>query len=134
MREFAIDLLVSQGIGFELSAPGAGEHVKLSLQARRQLFLLFKECVHNAARHSGCSKVTTTLLVEDKAILLAVGDDGKGLRADEKPAVWAGGNGIPGMRQRAESLGGTIQFDSQPGQGCTVSIRVPARHNSPTKA
>jgi ligand-binding sensor domain-containing protein/two-component sensor histidine kinase len=134
MREFAIDLLVSQGIGFELRAPGVGEHVKLSLQARRQLFLLFKECVHNAARHSGCSKVTTTLLIEDKEILLAVGDNGKGLRADEKPPGCAGGNGIPGMRQRAESIGGSIRFDSPPGQGCTVSIRAPASHNAFTKA
>jgi signal transduction histidine kinase len=134
MREFAIDLLVSQGIGFELRAPSVGEHLKLSLQARRQLLLLFKECVHNAARHSGCSKVLTTLQIEDKEILLIVVDNGKGLSAIEKPPGWAGGNGIPGMRQRAESLNGSIQFDSQPGQGCTVSIRVPARRNALTKA
>jgi len=50
MREFAIDLLVSQGIGFELRTTHLGEHVNLSLQVRRQLFLMFKECVHNAAR------------------------------------------------------------------------------------
>ncbi len=57
MREFALDLLVSQGIEFELRTPQPLENLHLSLQARRQLFLMFKECIHNVSRHSGCSAV-----------------------------------------------------------------------------
>jgi signal transduction histidine kinase/ligand-binding sensor domain-containing protein len=125
MREFAIDLLVSQGIEFELRTPHAGDSVRLSLEARRQLFLMFKECIHNVGRHSGCTQVVAMLEVEEKDITLSVEDNGKGLNPEEKPRG-TGGNGIPGMRRRVESLGGSIQFISQPGAGCTVSIRVPA--------
>jgi signal transduction histidine kinase len=61
MREFALDLLGSQGIEFELRTPDKRENAELSLQARRQLFLIFKECIHNAARHSHCTAVNAEL-------------------------------------------------------------------------
>jgi signal transduction histidine kinase len=134
MREFAIDLLVSQGIGFELRTTHLGEHVNLSLQVRRQLFLMFKECIHNAARHSGCTRVVAMIEVADRDLVLTVEDDGKGLNTGEKPPGLTGGNGIPGMRQRAQSLGGSIQFTSQPGAGCKVSIRVPTGRNALAKS
>ena len=65
MREFAIDLLSSQGIDFELRTPPRGKNVELSLQARRQVFLIFKECIHNAARHSHCTAVVAELMIAD---------------------------------------------------------------------
>jgi len=94
------------------------------------LFLMFKESIHNAARHSGCSRVRARLDVREREIALAIEDDGRGLSTVEKPAGWTGGNGIPGMRHRAENLGGSIRFESPPGAGCTVFIKVPLRRNT----
>ncbi len=134
MREFALDLLVSQGIDFELRYPQVGEHVEnLSLQARRHLFLMFKECVHNSARHSGCTAVHAELKAAEREIVLSVRDNGRGLNGAEKPPGCSGGNGIPGMRQRAESLGGSVEFLSKPGEGCAVSIRLPLRRGALAK-
>jgi len=133
MRQFALDLLESQGIEFEFQTP-VEENVQLSLQARRQLFLMFKECVHNAARHSGCSAVKAELKVADREIALTVEDNGSGLNAVERPPGWTGGNGIPGMRRRAESLGGRMQLTSKPGEGCRVEIHLPTRHGAFAKS
>jgi ligand-binding sensor domain-containing protein/signal transduction histidine kinase len=134
MREFALDLLASQGIEFQLEAPQSRESVQLSLQARRQLFLIFKECIHNIARHSGCTAVKAELKVADREIALTVEDNGRGLSPVERPSVSTGGSGIPGMRRRAESLGGSMELTSKPGQGCRVEIRIPARHGAFTWA
>jgi ligand-binding sensor domain-containing protein/signal transduction histidine kinase len=132
MREFALDLLATQGVDFNLQTHHAGEN--LSLQARRQLFLMFKECIHNIARHSGCTAVQAELKVADREIVLTVQDNGSGLNpSNGKPPGWTGGNGIPGMRRRAESLGGTMQFTSKPGEGCTVSIHIPLHRGAPAK-
>ncbi|MDP8980267.1 MAG: ATP-binding protein [Acidobacteriota bacterium] len=127
MREFALDLLGTQGVDFQLKAPQTGENAQLSLQARRELFLIFKECIHNVARHSGCTAVKAELRVADGEISLGVEDNGRGLNPAGKPAGWTGGNGIPGMRRRAESLGGRMQFISKPGEGCSVLIQLPLR-------
>ncbi len=130
MREFALDLLASQGISFELRTPLGGNDVELSLQVRRQLFLIFKECIHNAARHAHCTTVTADLSISDRELLLTVQDNGCGLNPNENPPGWNGGTGIPSMRRRAECLGGHAQITSTPGQGCTVSIHLPARHGA----
>ncbi len=130
MREFALDLLVSQGIDFELRTPQPGESVHLSLEARRHVFLMFKECIHNVSRHSGCKTVKAEIKIVERGIEFTVEDDGRGMNGLENPPGWSGGNGIPGMRRRAETLGGTIQIVSQPGEGCTVSIRLPVRRGA----
>ena len=130
MREFALDLLAGQHVDFQLRSPPGGQGApQLSLQARRHLFLMFKECIHNVARHSGCTAVKAELKVAEGEILLTVADNGRGLQPAEPPRGSSGGNGIPGMRQRAEILGGSIQFVSQPGEGCTVSMRLPLRRS-----
>jgi signal transduction histidine kinase len=134
MREFALDLLATQGIDFELKTPLTGDNVHLSLEARRQLFLMFKECIHNVARHSGCTAVKAELKVVDREISLTVADNGSGSNPAARPPGWTGGNGIPGMRRRAQSLGGSMQFVSKPGQGCTVDIHIPARRGTFSKA
>jgi signal transduction histidine kinase/streptogramin lyase len=128
MREFALDLLAGQQIDFELRSPPAGQSVQhLSLQARRHLFLMFKESIHNVSRHSGCTAVKAELKVVEREILLTVEDNGRGLKPMGEPARWSGGNGIPGMRRRAETLGGSFQIVSTPCEGCTVSMRLPLR-------
>ncbi len=130
MRGFALDLLASQGIEFELGTPDAAETVELTLQARRQLFLMFRECVHNAARHSRCTAVRAGLTVQDRGVVLAVKDNGRGMSPGEE---CNGGTGIDGLRRRAESLGGSVELESKPGEGCTVIIRVPLRRRAFSK-
>src|SRR5260370_39269485 len=83
MREFALDLLANQGIDFNLQTSHPGEN--LSLQARRQLFLMFKECIHNVARHSGCRAVKAGLKVVDREVGPTVEDSGIGFNAVDKP-------------------------------------------------
>jgi signal transduction histidine kinase len=134
MREFGLDLLASQGVKFELRTPQTGEDVQLGLQARRQIFLVFKECLHNAARHSRCTAVAAELKVADREIVLSVEDNGVGLSAGEKAPGSTGGTGIANMRRRAESLGGRMELTSKPGEGCRVAIRIPTRHGAFAKA
>jgi len=131
MREFAIDLLSSQGIDFELRTPPLGKNVELSLQARRQVFLIFKECIHNAARHSRCTAVVAELKIADREAVLTIEDNGTGLKQDEKTpgtkSELPGGTGIPNMRKRSQELGGSMKLTSKPGAGCHVEIRFPMR-------
>jgi len=69
-------------------------------------------------------------MVAEREIALTVEDNGSGLNSVEKPAGSTGGNGIPGMRRRAESLGGHMQLISKPGHGCAVAIHIPARRRA----
>lgn len=127
MREFALDLLSSQGIEFELRAPRAGENWNLSLNARRSLFLMFKECIHNAVRHAQCSSVIAELRLMDHELMLRVEDNGIGLNGEAKASGRNDGTGISGMRWRVRSLGGRMDIAANTGKGCCVTIWLPVR-------
>jgi ligand-binding sensor domain-containing protein/signal transduction histidine kinase len=122
MREFALDLLSSQGVDFELRTLDMGKPAELSMQARRQVFLIFKECIHNAARHSRCTAVTAELKMADREAILTVQDNGTGLRPEDKTTS---GTGISNIGKRSAELGGTMELTSKPGEGCSVAIRIP---------
>ena len=130
MREFAIDLLESQAIGFELRAPQKSPHLQLSLHARRQVFLIFKECIHNAARHSRCTSVLAEFEVASQEILLRVQDNGRGIADTGGAPGRNGGNGILSMKRRAESLGGRMDWTASPGGGCTAEAHLPVKHSA----
>ena len=124
MREFALDVLASRAIGFELRVPESSGNLHLKLQSRRQLFLIYKECIHNVARHSGCTRAVAELSLADRDVVLSVRDNGRGFgQADPPPSH--GGTGIPSMKRRAGNVGGTVQWLSTPGGGCTVIVRIP---------
>jgi len=131
MREFALDLLSSQGIDFELRGPEMRKPAELSLQARRQIFLIFKECIHNAARHSRCSAVVAELKIADREVVLTIEDNGTGLRPEDKTT---GGTGISNIERRSRELGGRMQLTSKPGEGCCFAIRFPLQHSPLARA
>ena len=57
---------------------------------------------------------------DEGRVHLRVEDDGRGA------ASLTGGFGLPGMRERAEQLGGTVHYRSAPGQGFTLDMELPA--------
>jgi two-component system sensor histidine kinase UhpB len=129
MREFALDVLASQGIDFQLRTPPSLDGVPMSLQMRRQLFLMFKESIHNVVRHARCRAVVAHLQAGHREVVLTVEDDGIGWSQGEQTPGRAGGTGIPGMQRRAESLGGRMRVIATPGQGCRVEIHLPVRRS-----
>lgn len=85
------------------------------------LFRIAQESLTNIARHAEAQHVCISLMKEQEHICLQVRDDGCGFDSSQHPS----GLGIFGMRERASLLGGTIQIQSQPGQGTTVRASLP---------
>jgi signal transduction histidine kinase len=93
---------------------------------RRNLFLAFKEMLHNAAKHSAAQSVQVQLDATPHRILLTVADDGRGFDSD----LPTSGIGVPSLKARASGAGGSVQFVSQPGKGTTVRFELPISPNS----
>jgi signal transduction histidine kinase len=126
MREFAGDLFIPRDIELVFEAPAADQDLRLDLEARRQFFLIFKECANNIARHSGCSEVKFRFAVEAGRLVLQADDNGKGFNVREA-SRGAGGQGLTSMRLRAERLGGTVTLHSAEHQGTTLTVCIPLR-------
>ena len=87
------------------------------------LFRIFQEALTNVARHSGASHVSAKYKPESDSVFLSVSDNGCGLPDGHKPASTS--FGLRGMRERVGQLGGQIKFDSPPGGGLSVMVRLP---------
>jgi PAS domain S-box-containing protein len=87
------------------------------------LFRIFQEALTNAARHSGASRVEAELHQDEAGAMLLISDNGCGLAQEHNAAPTC--YGIRGMRERVEQLGGQITFDSPPGGGLRLTVRLP---------
>ena len=89
----------------------------------RAVFLTTQESLANVARHARAENVTLTLVRSDSAVTLVVADDGQGF--DSQDGFLQVGHGLANMQARAESLGGTFKLKSSPGDGTTLTLRLP---------
>jgi PAS domain S-box-containing protein len=87
-------------------------------------FRIFQECLTNVIRHAQAKSVRVDLYQEEESILLIVEDDGIGFSESGFSNAF-GSLGLLGMKERAQFCGGDVQISSSPGNGTTVTVRVP---------
>ncbi len=80
-----------------------------------------QEALTNVRRHAGANEVAVLLAYAPASVRVVVRDDGCGF-----DATATGGFGLPGMRQRAEQVGGRLTVHSDPDTGTTIELEVPA--------
>ncbi|MGW1179847.1 sensor histidine kinase [Streptomyces drozdowiczii] len=116
------------------SAPGltvqfavSGTPVALPTPYEVALLRTAQSALANTVRHAGAGRAEITLSFMDTSVALDVVDDGRGFAQDapEAGASASGGFGLPAMRSRAASLGGTLSVESAPGQGTAVALTLP---------
>jgi two-component system, NarL family, sensor histidine kinase DegS len=92
------------------------------------VFRLVQEALQNVHKHGGPSaEATVTLAVTAGMIELNITDTGHGFDLASAAARTVHGAGIPGMRERANLVGGEFTLTSAPGAGTTVRLRMPQR-------
>ncbi len=101
------------------------EGIDLDEETSTAVFRILQETLTNIMRHAGAKRVELQLREEDGELLFTIHDDGKGMGKGEMPAPRS--FGLLGIRERAAALGGTVSIASPPGQGTTVSVRIPLR-------
>jgi signal transduction histidine kinase len=132
LRQFALDMLEPLGVAFSLSVSDDTLRVRLAPEQRRDLYLFFKEAIHNIAKHANCRRAVITLRLDGDRLTVEVSDDGRGFDRDAAPAPAApgsrGGHGLDSMRTRAGQLGGSLIVESAPGKGTTLSLTCSIGH------
>ncbi len=120
MRRIAQELLESKGVDVSFDVGPGVEELKLPMNARKEIVLIFKEAVHNASKYSGAQLVQVLLHRRNATLSLSVKDDGKGF----DPALHPDGHGLGGMRRRAGTIGAELTLNSAPGMGTLVAVEV----------
>ncbi len=122
LQRYASDLFESKAIRYAIDLPVACSIDTMDMERRRNFWLLFKEMVTNAARHSQCTEVKIQLAAHGKLLCLSVQDNGIGL----DPELPTNGNGVNNIRARAQSLRARLDLRTLPGAGTRWEITFPA--------
>ena len=109
--------LEAAGIELDVDAPDGA----LDPEVAAVLAWAVREGATNAIRHSGATHAAITLRAREGTTELEIADDGRGA-----PAHDGGGHGLTGLRERVQSVGGTVEAGAGPGGGFRVTVRVPA--------
>jgi signal transduction histidine kinase len=115
---------VERQLGIPVSYEREGAPVSVDDATGIHIYRVLQEALSNVARHSGATKAWVRLRSKGNAIEMDVEDNGAGM----EPGAARRGLGIVGMRERAELLGGTLEFVRPSGRGTLVRLRVPVDH------
>lgn len=124
LGNFAQDYLVSLGKRCRLEVPLHLPHRHITAETRHNVFLAFKEALHNVVKHSGATEVIIFLNLETSGFDLVVHDNGKGFDPASVPDRPGRGNGLKNIRQRLEKLGGHCEIHSAPGSGTEIRFFI----------
>jgi signal transduction histidine kinase len=106
---------------------------ELHAVAERELEWILREALRNVERHAGAGEVTVRLRRLGGRAVLTVADDGAGFEVPDELEELARGRhfGVTGMRERAQLAGGELSVESAPGDGCVLSVWMPAEAPEP---
>ena len=120
------ELTTDQGPRFRIFIQGKPRALSLAVQG--QLFLIGREAVMNALRHSEATKIEVEVQYVGDLVRVFVRDNGRGINADAVQKKSDSHWGLRGMRDRAENIGGRFEIRSRSDGGTEVGVIVPIEH------
>jgi ligand-binding sensor domain-containing protein/two-component sensor histidine kinase len=117
-REYTAEMLEPKGIAYSFNAEPDMEHLKIGMIIRKELYLIFKETIYNAAKYSKATSVQICFFRLKNRLTLTIQDDGAGFNVKEVSS----GNGIYNMKQRAKKINADFRIESKENQGTMISL------------
>ncbi len=126
-------LLADQGLAVALAAQARKAPLPVDVEAdgigryhqdaETAVYFCTLEALQNITKYAGATKAVVRLRPDGDGLAFEVADDGRGFDSEHTPM----GSGLQNMADRLAALGGTLEIRSQPGQGTTVTGRLPVK-------
>ncbi len=120
MLHYASELLEAEDIELHAEIAPEIEKVKLSMQKRRDMYMIFKEAVNNLAKHSKAKRVNIQFSLTGKIFAMKVADDGIGFDTNTTHV----NNGLKNMQERAQRHHWKIFIRSEKGKGTSIMLHA----------
>jgi two-component system sensor histidine kinase UhpB len=121
MKEFASEILDPLDIIYTFSGEEDLQETKLDVSTRKNLFLIFKEAINNAAKYSMANTIQVRFKKEHGKLSLSIQDNGKGFAVHSTTS----GNGMRNMKERAAGILGNLEVRTSPNSGTAIVLVLP---------
>lgn len=113
----------SERTGIQSEFHSERDDYDLDRERATALFRIFQESLTNIARHSSATRFQVRIRPENRALVLEVRDNGRGITPAE--ITQTNSLGLLGMRERAFVFNGSVDITGTPGSGTTLTVRIP---------
>lgn len=120
MKTFASEVLGSMHVDLVYNIDNTIENIKPTLEARKNVYLIFKEAINNIAKYSEASKVEISLSINDGFFEMNIKDNGKGFNVTQAFK----GNGLTNMSQRAKAMDAYFHVTSHANSGTLIQLKM----------
>ncbi len=125
IEDYAARFSEASKIAVRVDAPDAARRLDLAPDVEAQVFRIIQEALTNVRKHSGARRAAVGFSVREGRLEVDIEDDGHGIGEPaselDRPRY-----GIQAMQERAESIGGTVDWTSPPDGGCRVHLALAA--------
>ena len=116
---YARNYLSEQGLNLLLDMDASWPAMELTMEQRRNSFLVVKEALHNVVKHARATQVRLRMTMSD-GLMVEIADNGRGVPHAHSASA---GNGLRNMRKRIEAIGG--RFEMEQASGTVVRFSIP---------
>lgn len=117
LKDSYSDVFSAMGIAFKTNNLEEFSSIKLPMDYKQNLYLIFKEALNNSIKHSKCRQISLDAHFEKDTIILVLTDDGTGFDLSLKTK----GNGINNIKNRAKTISGEVEFINT-GNGTSIKF------------
>jgi signal transduction histidine kinase len=118
MQDLTHTMLSERDIQVSFTQKGMDRAKPMRVEVRQNLYYIFKEAIHNVARHSGADRVEILIDNSESVFRMEISDNGTGF----DPQSVKGGNGLKNMKMRAGRIGAAL--DIRNGTGCVIRLEM----------
>lgn len=120
IREFGLKLCDAKDIAFKVQISDSFKTSRLNIEQKRNLYLIFKECLNNAIKYSNCTIIQLFITQQRRHLKMVIEDNGRGFSEESITK----GNGLKNIRKRAQEIDGHATIESAPGKGTRIDVLV----------
>jgi signal transduction histidine kinase len=121
MRAFALQILTIQNIALDFKNEYQhAKSLKMSMEQRRNVYMMYKEAINNIAKHAQATKVSVLISKANEGFKLEISDNGKGFDCQEIHE----GNGLKNFQKRADESFMDFKMSSEIGKGTELEMVV----------
>jgi signal transduction histidine kinase/Tfp pilus assembly protein PilF len=121
MKVYGYALFEDSSVKFTIDFPVDLDKFKIGMESRKNLLFFYKEVLNNIVKHAHATQVMVKLEFQSKMLLFQISDNGQGFNLAQK----TNGNGLISLRERALSLNGRIEINSEIGKGTRILLYIP---------
>jgi signal transduction histidine kinase len=118
---------VTRNTGIQSSVDLSGSEIRFDRKSELYLFRVIQEACNNIIKHSHADEFNIQLMYGEETLKIFISDDGTGFNTEHLKISSHRGNGLFNITERIKNINGTIEFDSNEGEGTMITIEVPLK-------